>query len=390
MRDKRSSSQAQRRGHAVFTGLCLLAGLAVAGALKPGLAKAKPYTPAFALNDQTRRAANSNAFAVVMGEVRATMADLIWVKTERYLHRGVAYGSHVNYEAMARKGEVQTNAPHADSTHQDHVGPPREEPDGHEDHAEHVDDDDEQTHDGPEQHPERHVHDEHCNHGAYETRDGHDPRTCNHDHSVQAPDDSQEEGMSTVIPEAREDYRGFVGALHRAVQPWQDRDAPHEHTSGEQLLPWYRMLTYSNPGHVRGYMTGAWWLMKRAKDQEGLLGEAEAFIKEGIENNAESFALQLMHGRVLIQREAWDEAIAACERAVELALLVRPRNPSPDSELWSESDEEDFRSALRYVPLIQWRKLGDHDSARRNVRRALAHAPNDLPLLQMLELIDQE
>jgi hypothetical protein len=35
-------------------------------------------------------ARNKNAFALILGEIRATAADLMFIKTERYLHSGVA------------------------------------------------------------------------------------------------------------------------------------------------------------------------------------------------------------------------------------------------------------------------------------------------------------
>jgi len=46
-------------------------------------------------------ARNSSAFATILGEVRTSMSDLMFIKTERYLHSGVAYQVHHDLEALA-------------------------------------------------------------------------------------------------------------------------------------------------------------------------------------------------------------------------------------------------------------------------------------------------
>ncbi len=48
-----------------------------------------------------REARNQSAFALMLGEFRASLSDLIFIKTERYLDRGVGYEPHVDTHAMA-------------------------------------------------------------------------------------------------------------------------------------------------------------------------------------------------------------------------------------------------------------------------------------------------
>ena len=126
-----------------------------------------------------------------------------------------------------------------------------------------------------------------------------------------------------LIPDAERDYRGWIGTLHRSIQPWQSADAPHEHTGGEELLPWYRVLTAANPHHTRAYITGAWWLTKQ-HDHEGALAEALAFVDEGIHHNPDAFALHLLRGRILLQMERFPEAVDSCDHAARLAVRIRP------------------------------------------------------------------
>lgn len=259
------------------------------------------------IDDTTRESVNSSAFATILGEIRAGAADLMWVKTELYMHNGVAFKGHINREELARTGEVQVK-------HEEH---------GHEEGEE---------------------------------------------------DDCASAG--TLIPEPAKDYRGFIGTLQRQVQPWQDKEAAHSHTAGDELLPWYRMLTYSNPHHWRGYMIGTWWLSKKDMTR----AQAESFIDEGVKNNPGVFQLQLMRGRILMQREAWADALAAFRRAAELAEKARPSDGKPNPPTWTASDEEDYAAALRYIPLIEWRKLNNRVAAQKSLTAALTKIPQDKTL----------
>lgn len=307
-------------------GVMALAGaVCAAAALRPALLKNSAYQPAFALTDEVREEVNTSAFATILGEARASMADLMWIKTERYLHRGVAYKPHLDADAMAHTGEVVRQT-------------------GHDEHDEH------DTHEGPGGHP---------HHG---------------------------EALQALVPDRAHDYRGFIGTLQREIQPWKGPDQPDEHTAGDELVPWYRLLTYSDPHHWRGYMIGTWWLSRMEKDP-GAVAEAARFIEEGIRNNPGVFQLELMAGRLQIQQEHWREALASFEKTIQMALKIRPAS-GKETPAWSDSDEEDFAAALRYVPSIQWRKLGDAAGAWASLARGLALLPGDRPLGEMRKLLD--
>ena len=61
-------------------------------------------------NAASRR--NSSALASIMGELRASVGDLIVLKTERYMHSGVAYNAHINSAELA----TSTPSPRTSST----------------------------------------------------------------------------------------------------------------------------------------------------------------------------------------------------------------------------------------------------------------------------------
>ena len=56
---------------------------------------------------------NTSPFAAILGEVRTSSADLMYIKTERYIHAGVGYTPHLSAEEMARSGKAISAAPSA-------------------------------------------------------------------------------------------------------------------------------------------------------------------------------------------------------------------------------------------------------------------------------------
>ncbi len=308
-------SQPSRSSGVSLTSLILLTGiLAVLALTAPTARRASAYRPGFKLDAAAEREVGSSPFGRIMGEVRASLSDTMWVKTEVYMHRGVAYEAH--------KIDMLSDNHHPG----DHEG-------DHDDHD---------------------AHDDHHDHGHF---------------------------LKTLIPPPTEDYRGFIGKLHRTTQPWNEPNTPDEHMGGEELLPWYRLITLSNPHHWRGYMIGTWWLTQQKSEKGEALQEAEKFIDEGIRNNPEIFQLQLMRGRLQMKNEQWPEAVRSFQEAVDLALKIRPEGGQPDAQgIWDDSAEEDFAFALRYVVLLQWRKMEDVEAALGSVNRALTYLPDDGPL----------
>ena len=81
--------------------------LATANPLRESVHKSSVYS-----SELTSRRAieerNENALAMILGEVRTSAADLMFIKTERYLHAGVAYKPHLNLDQMSRGGKIHT------------------------------------------------------------------------------------------------------------------------------------------------------------------------------------------------------------------------------------------------------------------------------------------
>lgn len=291
----------------LLTGLCVGAGLFACAALHSALMPSQDYQPAFLMTTEAQERINTSPFAVIMGEFRASMADLMWIKTERYLHRGVSFAAHLEESELA-----------------------------HEDHE---------------------VVNEHG-----------DVHTPEHD------------GMAALIPSAEHDYRWFIGELHREIHPWQGPEAPHVHTRGDELLPWYRLLTYSNPHHWRGYMIGSWWLSKQDGGEAAALREGLSFLEEGIANNPEKFQLLVARGRLLIKLERAEEALGSFVAAAELGAKVRPEGGKAQPPAWTDSDEEEYWAAVRYPAIIAWQLLDDPKRAEELIGWGLRLLPGDVRL----------
>jgi tetratricopeptide (TPR) repeat protein len=234
------------------------------------------------LSEAKLRARNQSAFSKILGETRATAADLLFVKTLNYAHAGVAYASTKGFDAS---GELEGCGP----------------------------------------------------------------------------------GIPTLIRSASEDFRGFLGDLERQVKPYQDSSKTHVHTEETELMPWYRIITLSNPNFVRAYRIGSSILSR-----DGKWEEAQQFLEEGLKQNAENperfllyhslayLYLTLARANVSdhpdLATEYQGRALDAALQAYELGLECRPPEGKSDAPykgvLWTETVEDDFRMVTILIPQI--------------------------------------
>jgi len=274
----------------------------------------------------------------MLGEMRTSVSDMIFLKTERYLDGGVAYVPHTDEELASVTGETgQIDQARAEHPADDH---------GHQDH-----------HHGEEDHG-----------GATYA------------------------GTPTIIRPPEQDFRGIIGTMHRAIAPYRDPTEEHDHSDGTELLPWYRLMTMADPHSVRGYAIGSWWVRDHSVD------EALRFVDEGIANNPDAFQLPLVKARLLIHRAGvrmedahWEdstarpdleEALALAERSAAMALQLRPADPEADAE-WFTHMEEDALGAARLACSIAAR-LGDRSRADALAREYMQEFGADFSLMQYI------
>lgn len=272
------------------------------------------YTGGRSVDEQRKMERNSSAISQLLGEFRTSMSDIMFMKTELYLHSGVAFTPHL--------------------TESDAKG------------------------------------------------------------TADALDTS---GVGTIIPTAEQDFRGIVGHMERAIQPWQDPNQPHVHSGGNELLPWYRLMTLSDPHYVRGYMLGGYWL-KRDNYAEAL-----KFLDEGIANNPNAFQLHYTKGQIYNSRiisiadqgndveldQLRELAHRSFLRAAEIVLQQRPQGETVRGLVWwTDYVEEDARGSLRLAVLYEGR-FGDPAKALKLGREALERVEQDGPLTSMVGKLER-
>jgi tetratricopeptide (TPR) repeat protein len=284
-------------------------------------------------------ARNTSAIAMMFGEFRTAMSDIMYIKTERYLHSGVAYAPHMDNETLTTVGTIKDiDTEHAEASTK--------------------------------------------------------IKTVVEEGSAGA--------AATLIPTSQNDWRGFVGYLQRKVKPWRDPSEPHVLTDGREMLPWFRVMTMSDPHYARGYAVGAWWLKRRNLDA------AIAFAREGITNNPSAFEIYYTLGELIMERgnnaknarsataddDARKQFVMAKDvfrAGAEHAIEQRPRGRADDPKNksgWDENRESDALGVLRMAVLTE-KEFGDARNAAAMARRYLEKLGSDAVLEQMLKTLDQ-
>ncbi len=187
-----------RRGMA--TGL-LTTGIGIAlifaCALTPRLRATQNYSAAYVTSEGAQHEINTSAFAMILGEVRTSLSDFIWVKSELYEHRGMRFAAHKDEDKDMEQAEVTSES------------------------------------------KDEHEHE----HGHADDHEKHD-----HDKDLKS---------ALMIPAPERDFRGFIGDIQREIEPWGE----HQFARSREVLPWYRVQTAINPRHARAYVVAGYLLM---------------------------------------------------------------------------------------------------------------------------------
>ncbi|MDX1932557.1 MAG: hypothetical protein SFU56_08135 [Capsulimonadales bacterium] len=233
------------------------------------------------------------ASASLFGQFRTSLSDYLWLKADKYMHRGVDLRGLTDQEK-------RTNDADGVSTHPD------------------------------------------------------DPVKMKHTEET------------TVVPSRERDWRGHLGDIEREVTPYMDMNN-HGHGEARETLPLFRLMTWSNPHFIRGYVIG-WNLM--AQDPKHL-GDAEAFLREGEANNPQSIEIQNELGILYtVRKKEYDRAMPYLYQAIQLA---EARDPST----LNEDEGEAWKHAYRWAVLNR-RDAGDQPTARTLAAQCLKRFPEDV------------
>jgi tetratricopeptide (TPR) repeat protein len=282
---------------AVLCAVALTAGNALSARLRPVLVTGG------GLNRAQQEQLEKNASVSLFGQFRSSMADFLWLKADRYLHKGVDLRAKTETEhATARAQNVKTTEAEQ------------------EDHRSHGDE-------------------------------------------------------TTVVPAKEFDWRGRLGDLERAVQPFQAM-GDHHHEDPKETLPLFRLMTRTNPNFVPGYVVGAAMMARdRTKIREGL-----AFLQEGERNNPDSIEIQ--EGLAYFHAALLKELPLAIQHATRGLALATGR----DRTTFTDEEKEAHQALFRWA-VLAYRDSGKVEEAKAYARAGLALYPEDVVCRRMLGLI---
>jgi tetratricopeptide (TPR) repeat protein len=217
-------------------------------------------------------------------------------------------------------------------------------------------------------------------HAGIEERVGEPEKKASADRFLPLRADRGEDGLdhghdpaSLVIPSAKEDFRGVIGDLERAVKPYVDAQGRMYHKDLDQTIPYYRLLTWADPHFVQGYLVGASFICRAGKHVDRAL----EFLHEGERNNPGSFEIQTELGHFyLVYRRDYPAAEKHLLRA--LALVPGGRE-LPEQELDTLADTYRWL-ALTYE---KWAKIPE---AVRTARMGLRVLGKDVTLDRIIRL----
>jgi tetratricopeptide (TPR) repeat protein len=152
---------------------------------------------------------------------------------------------------------------------------------------------------------------------------------------------------------AHNQHRDWIEAFGCHFQP-----AEHRHLEGlgqaREILPWLRLAAELDPQRVETYTVTAYWL----REQLNQVKEAEAFLREGLRANPDSYEILFELGRLYAENDRdVPRARIVLELAVEKWLRQEASKVSPD--------HVSYRQILGQLAALEERAG--------NLERALAH-----------------
>lgn len=179
-----------------------------------------------------------------------------------------------------------------------------------------------------------------------------------------------------VIPDAAHDHRGIWGDIERDTAPFTH---VHRDRDRVQLLPLFRLMTWSDPHFIEGYSLGAYLVFCCAPNRR--LERTLEFLQEGVDNNPDSYLLHSELGQY--QLNSMHNPSLAQQHFLMAAQAVE-RIPR---EQWSKMDDPDREEAERaweYL-VLTFRRQGDRQSELAWARRGLKCFPDSMTLHRSLQ-----
>ena len=171
---------------------------------------------------------------------------------------------------------------------------------------------------------------------------------------------------TTVVPSKANDWRGHIGDIEREVTPYMDM-SNHGHADGREALPLFRLMTWSNPHFVKGYIVGAAYIDVDQKHTD----KAIDFLKEGETNNPQSIEIKTELAFFFTRKkQQYDLAMPYIYQVLKLVA-------SRDVQTLNEDEKEAWQNAYRWGVLNR-REANDLVTARKFAMEGLKYFPEDV------------
>lgn len=181
----------------------------------------------------------------------------------------------------------------------------------------------------------------------------------------------EESAILTVVPAAERDFRGVLGDIEREVTAYKDMHE-HGHNDARVALPLFRLMTWSDPQFVPGWVIGASVIAHEKSKQAYPM--AFAYLTDGLENNPKSIAILTEIARLKLQeKKDFRGAIPYLESA---------RMHWNASKRGNDDDLEAMLEGYRWL-CLSYRETGEIERMRERALEGLQIYPDDMPLTRM-------
>ena len=206
-------------------------------------------------------------------------------------------------------------------------------------------------------------------------------RTVAHESHEEAEKLDGDEPIVTVLPSAKEDFRGIFGDAEREVASYKPME-DHHHQSPTQSLPLFRLMTWLDPQFIDGWTSAGQIILWENKPNSSEL--AVSFLQRGLDQNPQSIdilgQIAYCHLRAKVDASSpskkYELALPFLERAKKIGL----ENLEKLSKNEFAALEENYRRLS-----ICYRELKQFDSMKSNAADGLKLFGQDASLRQAAE-----
>lgn len=174
---------------------------------------------------------------------------------------------------------------------------------------------------------------------------------------------------TTIIPDAKRDFRYVFGDVERAVNAW-DSDQNHKQNDPRQCLPLFRLMTWLDPYFVEGWTTGAMVIGMGYSPES--TAKALAFLREGLQHNPDCVDIPMMFGMLEVTR---NKKLHSSEQFFKKAIA----NGKSRFETLSENEKSALQNSYRWLALV-YRDTGQTGKLQSTTKEGLNLFPDDLVL----------